>query len=91
MRARDRGARHDARAQALARHFQKAELADFADLDPRAVVLQTARIGNHIMAWLVNDDRYLVGVDPSEDHEGAAKQWFVEWFVIKYFLIKAYK
>jgi hypothetical protein len=46
----------------------------------RAVVLQTAIIQDKIMAWLVDDDRFLVEVDPSEGYEGAAKAWFVRWF-----------
>lgn len=49
---------------------------------PPAIIIQTINIEKQTMAYLVDDDRFLVAIDGNNKHEDACKEWFRCWFEI---------
>ena len=49
----------------------------------RAVIIQTATIGEQTFAWWSDDDRFLVAIDGVGLGADACKAWFKEWFTIQ--------
>lgn len=49
----------------------------------RAVIIQTATIGEQTFAWWSDDDRFLVAIDGVGLGADACKAWFKEWFTIE--------
>lgn len=47
---------------------------------PPALIIQTANIENQTLAWLHDDDRFLVAIDGINRHDDAVDEWFRCWY-----------